>query len=46
MFKIMFEEFLAKKYLVPEDYDFPTWAKKQGHNIKKNIQGEYILLMD
>lgn len=46
MFKIMFEEFLAKKHLTPEEYDFIIWAKKQGHNVKKDTQGEYILVIN
>jgi hypothetical protein len=46
MFQIMFEEFLAKKHLIPEEYDFIIWAKKQGHNVKKDAQGEYILVIN
>jgi hypothetical protein len=42
----MFEEFLAKKYLMPEEYDFIEWANKQGHNVKIDISGEYILIIN
>ena len=46
MFKIMFEEFIAKRHLDETEYDFILWAKKGGYEIKKNLRGEYELLLN